>query len=228
MGTDLTGTQHSDDWPSFKTFSCDLELYLQAIEEFVPYITAQLLVRQKAKHATEQCQYPQEELELEAVALRKQIIGPLPSAVRGSALVVMYSIFETTALGYAEALVREINCIPFNPRTERGEFIPKITRYYQEVLNIRLFADKRETAGFDTLKELRHSFVHKHCSFNMLPKWLRAEISAKQSLLSNCKVHNDAWIPTNACVSAYGQLIRHWERCLIERLIDRVGLDTFL
>ncbi|MRR51698.1 MAG: hypothetical protein EG825_12430 [Rhodocyclaceae bacterium] len=228
MGANSTGLQHSDDWPSIKTRSSDLDLYLQAIEEFVPYISAQLLIRQKAKHSTEQCKYPIEELEFETKELRNQIAGPLPSAVLGSTLVVMYSIFETTALGYAESLVREINCLPFNPKTERGEFIPKITRYYLEVLDVKLFEDSREAAEFDTLKELRHSFVHKHCSFNMLPKWLRAEIIAKKFLLSHCEVHNGQWLPTSACISAFGQLIRQWERHLFERIIDRVGLDTFL
>ena len=218
-----------DEWYDPEKFAGNLGLYVQAIEEFVPYISAQLQIRQRSRLATQSQNFPPEEIDYLVSDLRSSISSPLTRTIRGSALVVIYAVFETTALSYAETIDREIGTnSPFNPRSERGEFISKITRHYSDVLGVKLFVDSSEYSGLNTLKALRHSFVHNQCSISALPKWLKAEMLAQESPLSHCRILENLWIPTASCINAHSQLLGRWQERLLGRVIDRVGLDTFL
>ena len=216
----------SDEWPRSEALSKDLELYVAAVEEFFPYVAAQLSMRQYAAVPGEN--YFAEEIEMEREVLRTQLAGPLPRAIRGSALVVLYSAFETTTLNSAKTLSRVLECPSFDPQSERGQFSIKAERYFSEIVKVKLFSGKHESAGIDTLKALRHSFVHRQSAVDTLPKWLRAEMTTPKSQLTQCDIHEGIWIPSIECVKGHAALMSDWGRRLIERTIDRVGLDTFL
>lgn len=208
--------------PDSSALSNDLSIYVEALDEFFPYIAKQFIVRQKARHQSEKDTYFPEELQQEEQALHTQICGALARSINGSALVVIYSTFELTTLDYAKYASGQLKLNPFNPSTEKGQFIVKAQRYYREVLGINLFGSREETAALDTLKALRHSFVHQQSSIPRLPKWLKDDIRSRKNRLALCHDHSEIWIPSIECIRSHAHLVQHWASGLFDRTAKRI------
>lgn len=212
----------------YAALSSGLTLYLEAVEDFFPYAAARLSLRQYAQHAGEAEKYLPEELEMERDGLRAQLSGMLPRAIRGSALVVLYSAFESTVLDFSKSLASDLECLPFDPFAGAGSFPRRAEKYFSEAFKVQLFSDELEKSGIDVLRSLRNSFIHQQSTFTRLRADIQASIAESKNRLTKCHIHEDVWVPSVECVKAHGELVRNWARLLGHRVIDRVGLDRYL
>ncbi len=161
-------------------------------------------------------------------SLRAHLTGTLPRAIRGSALVVLYSAFESTVLEFSRSLSIDLQRPNFSPIAKRGAFPRQASRHFEEVFDVRLFSDESESSAIDDLRTLRNSIVHQQCSFARLPARIRDSIVSSKSRLKVCQEFEGTWIPSIECVRAHGELIRTWARLLSSRVFERVGLDSYL
>jgi len=200
-----------------------LDIYLRAVEDFFPYVAARFTTEQCTEHAANVREYFPEELEIEREELQQHLLGPLPRSIRGSALVVVFSTFESTTMDFAAELARELGRAGFSPESGRGSFIKKANKHFAEIFNVSLFSDHCEQKGIETLGSLRNSFAHRLSTFSRMDEKLQKRINESKSPLVRGFVHDDIWVPSMDCVSAHGSLVRGWARRLSERVFDRIG-----
>jgi hypothetical protein len=201
---------------------------LESVEQFFPWAAARLATRQYARHAADSQEILPEEHQMERDYLRAQLSGMLPRAIRGSALVVLYSAFESTTLDFAKSLSADLRCPEFVPTATRGAFPKKASRYFEEMFRVRLFSDELEESEFEVLRTLRNSVVHQQSDFSRLPARIRNSISTSKFRLRSCHVFDGTWIPSSDCISAHGKLVRDWARLLSHRVFERTGIDAYL
>ena len=201
-----------------------LDTYLHAVEDFFPYIAARFKTEQYSEHAANVKEYFPEELEIEREELRQHLLGPLPRSIRGSALVVIFSTFESTTMDFAAELTHELGCASFLPVSGRGSFINKASKHFTQVFDVSLFSNQREQKDIETLGSLRNSFAHRLSTFSRMDEKLRKRINESESQLVRGIAHDDIWVPSMDCVFAHGSLVSGWARRLSERVFDRIGI----
>ena len=160
----------------YPSFSKGLRRYLDSVEDYFPYAATQLSLRQHAQHAGETEKYFPEEIEMERDELRDHLSGILPRAIRGSALVVLYSAFESTVIDFSNDLARDLQRSRFVPDGRGGSFPKRANEYFAKKLNVNLFSSELEQIGIDILRQLRNSFVHDQSVFTQLRPEIRASI----------------------------------------------------
>lgn len=135
-----SGIAPSDRQLRYEARSRVLDTYLHAVEDFFPYIAARFKTEQYSEHAANVREYFPEELEIEREELRQHLLGPLPRSIRGSALAVIFSTFESTTMDFAAELAHELGCAGFLPESGRGSFINKARKHFTEVFDVSLFS----------------------------------------------------------------------------------------
>jgi hypothetical protein len=212
---------------SYAALTLAIVRYLGCLEDFFPYAAAKLSLNQYKEHTADAGTYSPEELESERVQLHEELQGPIPRAIRGSALVVLYSAFESTVMDFSRELSGDLKCSPFEPRSKRS-FLEQAERHFASAFNVGLFSGRTEKQGVDQLRLLRNSFIHHQSSFQHLPRQLQNRIHTPQTALTHCLLNGDIWIPTAKCINAHGSLIREWGRMLSQRVLERIGFDKYL
>jgi hypothetical protein len=218
-GTDVNG--------SYSALTSGIVRYLECLEDFFPYAATKLSLNQHKEHAADAERYSLEELESERVQLQQQLQGPIPRAIRGSALVVLYSAFESTVMDFSRELSGDLKCSRFEPRS-KPSFPEQAEQHFRNAFKVDLFSGRTEKQGVDQLRLLRNSFIHNQSSFQHLPRQLQKGIHKPQTALTHCLLNEDIWIPTARCIKAHGGLIRGWGQMLSQRVIGRVGFDRYL
>ena len=228
VGNDPSAEHTSGATLEYAALSSGLTRYLESVEMFFPYAAAQLSLRQHAEHAAGADVYFEEELDSERAQLQDELLGVVPRAIRGSALVVLFSAFESTVMDFSKELSSELELPPFDPSSKKGTLLEKANRYYSDTCGVQLFSSPVEKRGIEILRRLRNSFVHKQSTFLALPEEIQASIIARKNRLTNCQVHGHFWVPNMGCVRAHGELVHTWAHSLCGRVVHRVGPEAYL
>jgi hypothetical protein len=212
---------------SHPAISSAIARYLECVEDFFPYAATKLSLGQYNEHAGDADKYFPEELEMERAHLHQQLQGPIARAIYGSALVVLYSAFESTVMDFSRELEQELKCPRLQP-SPKAAFPEQAGHHFAAAYGVDLFSAQSEKEGIELLRLLRNSFIHHQSSFRRLPTRIQGLINTPQSSFTKCTVTGDVWIPRMQCIRAYGDLIRQWAHALSQRVIARVGFDKYL
>ena len=209
----------------FGVLSGGLACYLEAVEDFFPYAATQQLMRQHSKHARDADRFPEDEIEYLQKEFDDHLSETLPRAILGSALVVLYSAFESTVSDFARDLEKELSLPSVDTSFRDGtrDSLPiKAERYFRSTYDIRLFSNDLERVRInEILREFRNSFVHHQNAFHKLPHLLKNSIVESKKKLTHCEIKGDIWVPSIICVKAHGLLVRNWAWELSGRIVER-------
>lgn len=212
---------------TYAAASSALPRYLECVEQFFPFAAAKLSLTLHQEHAADVGKYLPEELEAERIQLQQQLRGPIARAIRGSALVVLYSAFESTVLDAARELASTLKLQRFEPDPQ-ASFFAQANHQFKAVFDVNLFSSAAERDVIDRLRLLRNSFIHNQSSVDRLRPGLKDSIRAATSPHTKCLIDGGTWIPTVDCINAYGNSLRYWAHTLSQRVIGRIGPENYL
>lgn len=203
-----------------------LKLYANSIERAMSDIAARLKTDQYAEHAARHGDYPAEELEYLRKDLNQKIQGPIARAMRGSALVVLFSAYESTRDDVAGWASEKMRCArKWKTRKEENP-LQMAADYFSSRLGFELFSrGTGEQSRVDDLRLLRNAFVHHGSKAKSLPGDLVTRLEARRTPFEDGDFVSagQVWIPSVTCIRAYASLLGRWARELYGRGVEATG-----
>jgi len=200
-----------------------LEVAYRAVEEQLAHATAQETVRTQARLARESATSDPEDIQAKERELSRTIDQILPKVFRGGLLLSVWSVFEACVKDMAEHTRRERN-LPFGLQELRaGDFLGQMERFFEAVLGIKAFPDKKVRKQIEELKGLRNALAHHDGNVEELPKSLRATGDkgyAALGLTMHEDLHHDYVVPNAEYVRQSLDLVRVYLETLSEQVYD--------
>jgi len=198
-----------------------LAKYLAATEEQLSHLKAQYQVRLKArlkKHGHLMHPDDVEDEEYDAIRTTEELF---PRVFRGAYLVALWAVFESAITDIADYAKSQLHQTFSLDELRSGDFLSQAEKYFERVLDLKVFSDRTARKQMEVLKALRNALVHDNGQVRGLPKGIQRGIlgdSHPDAGFTVCSdLHNSYIIPTPECLQDNLSLVR---RCL-EDLSDR-------
>lgn len=200
-----------------------LEVAYRSVEEQLAHAKAQETVRTCARLQRERATSHPEDIEAEEYELSRIVDQILPTVFRGGLLLSVWSVFEACVKDMAEHTRRERK-LPFGLQELRaGDFLGQIERFFDAVLGIKAFPDKKVRKQIEELKGLRNALAHHDGNVDELPKSLVASDEngyAALGLTMHSDLHHNYVVPNAEYVRRSLDLVKIYLESLSEQVYN--------
>ncbi len=206
-------------WPGV---ACSrLRRYIGAVNEFLPYSTAQQILRLEARVKTEVDPVSIDECKSEIENLREDGETLLPRLIWGGVLVSIYAAFEFDI----ERVFRHWKNVCSYPvqfkQESKKDFLSSAKAYAENQVGVQLFSAHRQYEKLNELKQLRNSFVHKGGQMDLLPEVLQKKIHNKVHPGVTLDVVGDQWVGNAQSVEFYLLVVEGVVRSFGEVMVEK-------
>jgi hypothetical protein len=206
-----------------------LEVAYRAVEEQLAHARAQETVRTHARLQRERATSHPDDIEDEEYKLSRTVDQILPKVFRGGLLLSVWSVFEACVKDIAEYSRRERK-LPFGLQELRaGDFLGQMARFFNAVLGIKAFPDRKVRKQIEELKGLRNALAHHDGNVDELPKSLVAPDEKGYAVLGltmHSDLHHSYVVPNAEYVRRSLDLVKIYLESLSEQVYNSLHPES--